>query len=144
MDTHQYLLPTSCHPKHCGKNIPYSLALRLRCICSDSNTFELRAKELTNQLTPHIIAEDGWFCIRRKNTRNNEIILEEKTISAMQQRQLASTKRQKTSFKTLLFLLFCLESFVIPSFVWRHFIFSPGVFSFFCLTWRILFFFAPK
>ena len=49
-DTHQYLLPTSCHPKHCCKNILYSLALRLRRICSDSNTFELRAKELTNQL----------------------------------------------------------------------------------------------
>ena len=26
-DTHQYLLPTSCHPKHYCKNIPYSLAL---------------------------------------------------------------------------------------------------------------------
>ena len=39
-DTHQYLLPTSCHPKHCCKNIPYSLALRLRRICSDSNMFE--------------------------------------------------------------------------------------------------------
>ena len=43
-DTHQYLLPTSCHSKHCCKNIPYSLALRLGRICSDSNTFELRAK----------------------------------------------------------------------------------------------------
>ena len=34
-DTHQYLLPTSCHPKHFCKNVPYSLALRLRRICSD-------------------------------------------------------------------------------------------------------------
>ena len=49
-DTHQYLRPTSCHPKHCCKNIPYSLALRPRRICSDSNMFELRAKEMTNQL----------------------------------------------------------------------------------------------
>ena len=48
--THQYLLPTSCHPKHCYKNISCSLALRLRCLCSDSNMFELRAKELANQL----------------------------------------------------------------------------------------------
>ena len=37
-DTHQYLLPTSCHSKHCCKNVPYSLALRLRRICSDSDT----------------------------------------------------------------------------------------------------------
>ena len=50
MDTHHYLLPTSCHQKHCCKNIPYSLTLRLRRICSDSNTFKLRAKEKTNQL----------------------------------------------------------------------------------------------
>ena len=57
MDTHQYLLPTSCHPKHCCKNIPYSLALRLRRICSDSNTFELRAKELTNQLHSRGVGE---------------------------------------------------------------------------------------
>ena len=49
-DTHQYLLPTSCHPKHCCKNVPYRLALRLRRICSDSDTFESRARELTDHL----------------------------------------------------------------------------------------------
>ena len=49
-DTHQYLLPTSCHPKHCCKNVPYSLALRLRRICSDSDTFESKARELTDYL----------------------------------------------------------------------------------------------
>ena len=47
-DTHQYLIPLSCHPKHCSKNIPYSLALRLRRICTDSETFALRSKELTD------------------------------------------------------------------------------------------------
>ena len=49
-DTHQYLLPTSCHPKHYCKNVPYSLALRLRRICSDSDTFESRASELTDHV----------------------------------------------------------------------------------------------
>ena len=34
-DTHQYLLPSSCHPKHCRRNVPYSLALRIRRICSN-------------------------------------------------------------------------------------------------------------
>ena len=34
-DTHQYLLPSSCHPKHCSRNVPYSLALRIRRICSN-------------------------------------------------------------------------------------------------------------
>ena len=49
-DTHQYQLPARCHLKHYCKNIPFSLALRLICICSDSNMFELKAKERTDQL----------------------------------------------------------------------------------------------
>ena len=49
-DTHQYLLPTSCHPKHICRNIPYSLALRIRRICSTTDAFENRAKELTSHL----------------------------------------------------------------------------------------------
>ena len=38
-DSHQYLLSTSCHPPHCSKNIPYSLELRIRRICSDDETY---------------------------------------------------------------------------------------------------------
>lgn len=34
-----YLLPSSCHPKHICENIPYSLALRLKRICSDQTDF---------------------------------------------------------------------------------------------------------
>ena len=41
-DTHQYLLPSSCHPKHCSRNVPYNLALRIRRICSNPDTFESR------------------------------------------------------------------------------------------------------
>ena len=41
-DSHQYLLPTSCHPPHCSKNIPYSLALRIRRICFDDEAFDKR------------------------------------------------------------------------------------------------------
>ena len=49
-DTHQYLLPSSCHPKLCSRNVPYSLALRIRRICLNPDTFESRATELLDQL----------------------------------------------------------------------------------------------
>ena len=49
-DTHQYLLHSSCHPKYCFENVSYTLALHLKCICSDSNIFESRARELTDHL----------------------------------------------------------------------------------------------
>ena len=35
----QYLLPSSCHPGHVSKNIPYSLTYRLLRICSNHETF---------------------------------------------------------------------------------------------------------
>ena len=46
-DTHQYRLPSSCHPRHCSRNVPYSLALRIR---RNLDTFESRASELSDQL----------------------------------------------------------------------------------------------
>ena len=45
-DRNQYLLPTSCHPNSVTKNIPYSLALRIIRICSESNTRDKRLAEL--------------------------------------------------------------------------------------------------
>ena len=82
-DTHQYLLPTSCHPKHCCKNIPYSLALRLRRICSDSNTFELRAKELTNQLQRGgYLKQDIASAIDKARQRSRDALLSYRPKSA--------------------------------------------------------------
>ena len=82
-DTHQYLLPTSCHPKHCCKNIPYSLALRLRRICSDSNTFELRAKELTNQLHQRgYLKQDIASAIDKARQRSKDALLSYRPKSA--------------------------------------------------------------
>ena len=49
-DKHNFLLPSSCHPPHCTKNIPYSQALRLRRICSSDSDFELRARDLSKHL----------------------------------------------------------------------------------------------
>ena len=38
-DSHQYLQSSSCHPLHCKKGIPFSEALRLNQICSETNSF---------------------------------------------------------------------------------------------------------
>ena len=46
MSINQYLLPSSFHPKHITKNIPYNIALRIRRICSDKHSFEKRLSEL--------------------------------------------------------------------------------------------------
>ena len=39
-DTHQFLDPTSCHPYHCKKGIPYSQTIRLHRIYSDNSNFD--------------------------------------------------------------------------------------------------------
>ena len=49
-DKHQHLLYSSCHPLHTKKAIPFSLALRLRRICSTDATFNTRAAQLTTYL----------------------------------------------------------------------------------------------
>ena len=49
-DKHQYLLISSCHPTHTKRSFPYSLALRLRRICSDNDTYKQRCKELMDYL----------------------------------------------------------------------------------------------
>ena len=49
-DKHQHLLSSSCHPHHTKKAIPFSLALRLRRICSTDAKFKHRINELKTYL----------------------------------------------------------------------------------------------
>ena len=49
-DKHNYLLPSSCHPPHCTRNIPYSQALRIKRICSSETDFAIRTNELSGHL----------------------------------------------------------------------------------------------
>ena len=55
-DTHQFLDPSSSHPYHCKKGIPYSQALRLNRICSDNESFDKRCNDL-----------EGWLMERGYN-----------------------------------------------------------------------------
>jgi hypothetical protein len=50
MDKVQYLLPSSSHPGHIFKNIPFSLALRLVRIVSERDTLKQRLTELKSML----------------------------------------------------------------------------------------------
>ena len=49
-DRCQYLLPSSCHPSHIFKNIPFNLCYRILRICSDRETLEKRLDELKTLL----------------------------------------------------------------------------------------------
>ena len=49
-DAHAYLHSTSSHPRHTVKNIPYSLFIRLRKLCSTPAAFSTRCDELCQQL----------------------------------------------------------------------------------------------
>ena len=51
-DKHQHLVHSSCHPLHTKKVISFSLALRLRRICSTDAAFNTRAAQLTDHLPP--------------------------------------------------------------------------------------------
>ena len=50
-DSKQYLLYTSCHPKHTRNSIPYNLARRLKMIVSEETTLNSRLNELKIYLT---------------------------------------------------------------------------------------------
>ena len=49
-DKIQYLLTSSCHPSHVFDNIPYSLALRIVRICSQTSDQIKRLEELEGML----------------------------------------------------------------------------------------------
>ena len=49
-DRNQYLLPSSCHPIHTTKSIPYSLSLRIIRICRDPIKRDKRLEELKSAL----------------------------------------------------------------------------------------------
>ncbi|KAJ8018533.1 hypothetical protein HOLleu_43428 [Holothuria leucospilota] len=49
-DKHNYLLPSSCYPPFCTRNIPYSQSLRIKRICSSETDFKIHTNELSSHL----------------------------------------------------------------------------------------------
>ena len=76
-DKHQYLLITSCHPNHTKRCIPYSLALRLRRICSnhDSGIILNNFKILQNNPeTGAIFSQPPLISIKRDKNVGNFLV----------------------------------------------------------------------
>ena len=67
-DSKQYLLYTSCHPKHTRNSIPYNLARRLKTIVSDEGTLNNRLSDLKKYLLkrkyPLKLIEDAISTVR--------------------------------------------------------------------------------
>ena len=63
-DSHLYLPPSSCHPKHVFKAIPFGVATRLKRNCSDETFFAERTAEykgyLLNQGYPSKLVDDQF------------------------------------------------------------------------------------
>jgi hypothetical protein len=86
-DKVQYLLPSSCHPSHIFKSIPYSLALRLVRICSTKELLNKRLEELktlSRKYSKNIInsaftkiktLDRNKLLERRQNKTNNRVVL---------------------------------------------------------------------
>jgi len=75
-DSHQYLLPSSCHPRHVVKNLPYSLALRIKRICSTEPFFQKHIQQLKQQLLQRNYREsDIQMCINRLENTTREQLL---------------------------------------------------------------------
>ena len=82
-DSRQYLQSNSCHPFHCKKGTPYSQALRLNRICSDTNSFDKRCNDLER-----FLLERGYSSklvrkemLRARKIPRHELLDEEKSRS---------------------------------------------------------------
>ena len=90
-DTHQFLDPTSSHPYHCKKGIPYSQALRLNRICSDKYiNFDKRCDDLEKWLI-----ERGY---NEKMIRNQILRAREHSRNDLLEREKQQMSEQKLTF----------------------------------------------
>ena len=90
-DTKQYLMYTSCQPKHTKNNIPFNLARRICSNVSDRITLEVRLSELKQ------------FLINRRNPENLIDIGIEKA-KAIPKQQLRQQKSDKINQETLSYI----------------------------------------
>ena len=90
-DTHQFSDPTSSHPYHCKKGIPYSQALRFNRICSDDENFDKRCNDLEKRLM-----ERGYS---EKMTRKQILKAQEHSRNHLLEREKPQMPEQKLTIK---------------------------------------------
>ena len=97
-DTHQFLDPSSSHPYHCKKGIPYSQALRLNRICSDNESFDKRCNDL-----------EGWLMERGYNgkmIRKQILRAREHSRKDLLEREKAKTSEPRLTFNITYYPVF--------------------------------------
>ena len=76
-DTQQFLDPSSSHPYHCKKGMPYSQALRLNRICSDNENFDKPCNDLEGWLMER--GYNGKMILRAQEHSRIDLLEKEKT-----------------------------------------------------------------
>ena len=93
-DTHQFLDPSTSHPYHCKKGIPYSQALRLNRICSDNESFDKRCNVLEG-----LLMERGY---NGKMIRKQILRAQEHSRKGLLEREKTETSEPKLTFNSTL------------------------------------------
>ena len=78
-DSHQYSQSSSSHPSHCKKGIPFSQALRLNCICSDTNSLDKSCNALERFLLERGYSSKLVLKIRVTKIPRNELLDKERS-----------------------------------------------------------------
>ena len=70
-DSHNYLLYSSSHPKHCKQGLPYSQFLRIRRLCTDIDDFDTKVINMGTHFLrrgyPRTLIENAILKARRQN-----------------------------------------------------------------------------
>ena len=101
------MLPRSCHPPHIHKNIPYSLALRIKRICSRDSDFIKRSNELRRMLLA-----------RKYKLKDINVAIDR--AATMNRKELLKIKNTKTNSKTNFVFPFCPQLPSISKVINRH------------------------